>query len=112
MNLAEEIESMGKRDRRLISHQLANILLNLLEGQHLPDWQGKTWRCALHGARQELGWILTDSPSLCHQLTDLIDAAYPGARQMVAEAMGLPLVTFPEQCPFTLEQILDEDWPA
>ena len=112
MNLAEEIESMGKRDRRLISHQLATILLHLLEGQHLPDWQGKTWRCALHDARQELGWILTDSPSLCHQLTALVDATYPGARRRAADEMGLPLATFPAHCPFMLEQILDEEWPA
>ena len=111
VNLAEEIESMGKRDRRLISHQLANILLNLLEGQHLPDWEGKTWRCALHSARQELGWILTDSPSLRHQLTALVDATYPGARRRAAEEMGLPLASFPEQCPFTVVQIISDDWP-
>lgn len=109
MNLAEEIESMGKRDRRTISHHLTTILLNRLEEPHLPDAQVNAWRCAIHAARQELDWILTDSPSLRDQLTDLIDTAYPGARRMAAAETGLPLAIFPEQCPFAVEQVIDHD---
>ena len=37
-------------------------------------------------------------------------ALYHRARRDAAEETGLPLTTFPEQCPWPLESVLDEDW--
>jgi Domain of unknown function DUF29 len=56
--------------------------------------------------------VLDDSPTLRQQLPAILAEAYPRARRQAHEQTGLPLVTFPETCPWTLAQVLDEDcWP-
>ena len=42
-NIAEEIESMGKRDRRSISGYIQNVLLRLLKWRYQPERRGASW---------------------------------------------------------------------
>ncbi len=55
--------------------------------------------------------LLKDSPSLKTQLSVLAMEEYPAARKQAANETGLPLTTFPEHCPFTVEQITGDYWP-
>jgi hypothetical protein len=42
----------------------------------------------------------------------LLTASYPEARTKVSEETRLPVTTYPERCPWTIEQILDRNfWP-
>ena len=50
------------------------------------------------------------SPSLKHQLDELFAKAYARARKDASLETGIRLTTFPEQCPYSLEQALKEDW--
>ncbi|MBN2886169.1 MAG: DUF29 domain-containing protein [Chromatiaceae bacterium] len=110
-NLAEEIESMGKSDRRALTSHLVNLLLHRLKWDYQPRRRGMSWRLSMRNARREIGLILDDSPSLRRQLPDLIETAYAAARRDAAEETGLPLETFPEHCPFEVEQLLDDAGP-
>ena len=110
-NLAEEIESMGKSDRRAIISHLAIILLHLLKWRYQPERRGTSWRLSIRNGRQEVDWIVNDSPSLRRQLSELIESVYPMARENAADETGLALDVFPEQCPFTVEQVIGDDWP-
>ena len=111
-NLAEEIESMGKSDRRAIESYLFVILTHLLKWQFQPNRRGKSWRLSVSNGRREIERLLRDSPSLKPQLPELAMAEYPGARRQAADETSLPLSSFPEICPFTIEQIMDlEYWP-
>ncbi|TVR67192.1 MAG: DUF29 domain-containing protein [Candidatus Competibacteraceae bacterium] len=110
-NLAEEIESMGKSDRRAIISHLAIILRHLLEWCRQPERRGTRWRLSIRNGRQEIDWIVNDSPSLRRQLSELIESVYPMARENAADETGLALDVFPEQCPFTVEQVIGDDWP-
>ena len=111
-NLAEEIESMGKSDRRTIESFLFVILTHLLKWRFQPTRRGKSWRLSISNGRREIARLLRDSPSLKPQLSELATEEYRGARQQAADETGLPLSTFPDQCPFTVEQLLDvEYWP-
>ena len=110
-NIAEEIESMGRRDRSSTRSYLLNIALHLLKWRYQPERRGTSWRLSIRNGRDQISWQIKDSPSLRPQLTDLLADAYPSARRNAADETGLPLTTFPEQCPFTVEHITGDYWP-
>jgi Domain of unknown function DUF29 len=110
-HLAEEIESLGIKQRHAVDTHLRILLLHLLKWIHQPMESWTSWQCSID-ARDELNWRLTRNPSLRLKLPVSVAWAYPRARQLAARETGLPLATFPESCPWSLEQLLDEDfWP-
>ncbi len=113
-HLAEEIESLGKSDRRALGSHLRNLVLHLLKWHGQPTGRdtGHSWRSSIRNARAEIAVLLEDSPSLRREVSGLLARWYPLARLDAADETGLPLVTFPEACPWTAEQVLDTDfWP-
>ena len=110
-NIAEEIESMGKRDRRSISGYIQNVLLHLLKWRYQPERRGASWRLSIENGRYQIVDLLDESPSLNAHMEALTIKAYQQARKNAAGETSLPLITFPEQCPFTVEQITGDWWP-
>ena len=110
-NIAEEIESMGKRDRRSVSSYLQNVLLHLLKWQYQPERRGTSWKLSIRNGRYQIRRLLSESPSLKPQLPAMIAEDYSPARENAADETGLPLTTFPDVCPFTVEQITGDYWP-
>lgn len=110
-NLAEEIESIGKSDRRAIWSHLTHILLHLLKWHYQPERRGSSWTESIDNGREQLDWLVKDSPSLRPKFPLFVEDVYPRARRKAANETGLPLSIFPEQCPFTPDQITGEYWP-
>jgi len=113
-SVAEEVESLGKSDRRALGSHLRNLVLHLLKWHYQPSGRqtGPSWRQSIRNARAEIAVLLEDSPSLRQAVPPLIARWYPLAREDAADETGLPLATFPEVCPWTPKQILDaEFWP-
>ena len=113
-NLAEEIESLGKRDRRGLRNNLKVVLMHLLKWRYQPEMRqtGHSWESTIIEHRDRIEVILDDSPSLRRQVPAIITEAYPSARRLTGSETALPLETFPEACPWTAEQVLDETfWP-
>ena len=112
-HLAEEIESLGKRDRRAVESYLEVIVTHLLKWASQPQERprrGLSWQNSLAHARTRLARLLRDSPSLRHSLETLLADVYPDARRTAARQTGLPLVIFPEACPWSLDQLQDRDF--
>ena len=110
-NLAEEIESLGKSDRRAVHGHLKVLLQHLLKCAYQPPAH-VSWRASIREARRQIGLLLDDSPSLRRQVPSFVVRAYLHACQDAADETSLPLETFPEVCPWPLERVLDEDfWP-
>ena len=106
-HLAEELEDMGKSERRALRSQLHNLLLHLLKWQFQPSHRGVSWKLLLRNARHRIGIIIEDSPSLRPQIQVLILKEYPTARLDAIDETGLPEASFPQTCPYTLEQVID-----
>jgi Domain of unknown function DUF29 len=106
-NLAEEIDSMGRRDRRELESRLRKIIHHLLKWQVQPERRGRSWRDTLIEQRRQAEKLLKESPSLRPQLLDLRDEAYPDVRRDAVRDTGLRPQTFPAECPFAVAQILD-----
>lgn len=73
-NIAEEIESLGKSERRELSSQIRRILRHLykLESSSAgPPREG--WRATVRAARADALEVLEESPSLGREVGSLIE---------------------------------------
>jgi len=111
-NIAEEIESMGKTEKRELVSRLAVLLLHLLKWQFQPERRGKSWRSTIRIQRDDLIDHLRDNPSLKSKLGDALVDAYRKATIAAVGETDLPEETFPSECPWSFETIMEaEFWP-
>jgi len=110
LNLAEEIESVGRSDRREIRSRLMVLLAHLLKWRFQPHARSAGWLSTVREQRDQIESILEDSPSLRPVIAEALSRVYKRARTVATEETGLPETTFPADCPFTPEQILAEDF--
>jgi hypothetical protein len=111
-NIAEEIESMGRSEKRELVNRLAILLLHWLKWQYQPGRRNVGWRLIIENTRQELGDHLKDSPSLRSQQAEAIRSAYRRARHEALAETGFARATFPADCPYSFEQAIDPNfWP-
>jgi Domain of unknown function DUF29 len=114
-HLAEEIESLGRSDRRAIGHYLERLLKHLLKWTYQPAQRprhGRSWDRSIRQSRRKMAELMAESPSLHDYPAQRLATAYRPAREDAADETGLPLTIFPEACPWTIAQVLDADfWP-
>jgi hypothetical protein len=113
-NLAEELESLGRRDRRELGSRLQVLVMHLLKWRYQPEGRqhGQSWRQTIRTQRTEIQALLADSPSLRPTVSQILAQRYPDARVDALDETGLPDVTLPQACPWTPAQILDASfWP-
>ena len=110
VNIAAEIEDMGKRERRELLSRLSILIMHLLKWQVQPDRRGNSWTATIRLQRKEIGDLLLEMPSLRRYLAKNLPKAYEyGVVSAVAET-GLPSEAFPNTCPFPLDALLDPDF--
>ena len=111
-NIAEELESMGKSQKRALNSRLTVLLAHLLKWRYQAGARSPSWRNTIAIQRIELQELLEENPSLRAKLPGELPAAYRKALLWAANGTQLDLHTFPTSCPFTAEQVLDENfWP-
>lgn len=111
-NLAEEIESLGKRDRRELGSRLQVLVRHLLKWAYQPEGRGPSWRRTIRTQRLEIEELLADSPSLRPRVSALMAERYTRWVKDAAEETGLSETVFPPACPWTMDEVLDESlWP-
>jgi len=112
-HLAEEIESLGIADEHAVTRQLQRLLLHLLKWRYQPTHRTPSCRRSIRQARDAITDRIERSPHLRDYPAQRMPLAYRRARRDAADETGLPLATFPETCPWALDQVLDENfWPG
>ncbi|MBV8361122.1 MAG: DUF29 domain-containing protein [Deltaproteobacteria bacterium] len=113
-NVAEEIEDLGKSERRSVESHLETLLLHALKLSYARglsrDRNARLWENTIELARSEVRRLLDESPSLRPMLEELINNAYKDARISARRALGFPKEPLPETSPWTLEQVLDDNF--
>ncbi|MGH8611729.1 MAG: DUF29 domain-containing protein [Gammaproteobacteria bacterium] len=109
-HLVEEIEDMGRSQRRAVKSALLVVLIHLLKYRFQPTHRTQSWRATLREHRRRLRDEFADSPSLEPYAERVFAECYQDACEDAADETGLPLATFPPVCPFTLEHVLDRNF--
>lgn len=104
-NIAGEIESMGRSERRELTNRLAVLLAHLLKWQAQPGLRCNSWRLTIAEQRRQTARVLADNPSLRPQLGGILDDAYGDALLMAQRETGLPDTAFPPECQWTADEI-------
>jgi len=111
-NLLEEIEAMGRAERRSLRSRLAVLLMHLLKWQYQPQLRGKSWRVTITHQRTAIRSLLEDSPGLQHALQGRVDSAWQDALKDVVVETELDKNTFPSACPWGFDAFMDDNfWP-
>ncbi|MBD2294681.1 DUF29 domain-containing protein [Anabaena sphaerica FACHB-251] len=109
-NLIEELEALGKRDKNAVASLLEQIIRHFLL---LPYWteeyeiNGNYWQTEIIGFRNQLERLLTNN--LQNYLHSKLEKIYRSALKYVKQKTRFK-IDFPEDCPYTLEQLLDENY--
>lgn len=113
VHIAEEIDSMGRTEKRELISRLTVLLLHLLKWRYQPGKRGPSWEASIANQRDDIVDHLDDNPSLKPLLPQALASAYRKACREAVAATGLSGSTFPELCPWTVEQVLDGGfWPG
>jgi type II secretory pathway component PulM len=78
-HVAEEIEDMGKRDKRELYSRLTVLIAHLLKWKWQPERKTKSWRSTIVTQRAELRRLFEQSPSLRAIVHDAADDVYSDA---------------------------------
>lgn len=111
-HVAEELENMGKSQKRELVSRLAVLLAHLLKWQYQPDRRSDSWVSTIVTQRTEILLLLDDSPSLRHDMDSSVEKGYRFARDRAARETGIGKDAIPVLCPYSFEQMVDEEfWP-
>ena len=109
-NLAEEIEGVGRSERRELFSRIEVVLLHLLKWQMQPGMRCSSWTGTIDEQRRRIEAVLDDSPSLRPQVAAAVIRGYPDAKRAAVFETRMDDHNFPAECQFSPEQVLDEDF--
>jgi hypothetical protein len=104
-NLVEEIKDLSKRERDKLISSIRLIIHHLLKWDYQPQKRSRSWQITIERERNNFHFYLEDSPSLQKYLNqEWVDKAYRNARLDAAKETGLD---FPENCPYSIQEIIE-----
>ncbi|MGB0564256.1 MAG: DUF29 domain-containing protein [Spirulinaceae cyanobacterium] len=106
-NLVEEIESLGRQQRRELRNRLAVLLGHLLKWEYQPERRSRSWLATLRVQRRDIASLLQENPSLQLYLEEALVEGYANGRDLAMGETGLAAMTFPVDCPYGVDQVLD-----
>ncbi|MEH2091335.1 DUF29 domain-containing protein [Nostoc sp.] len=109
-NLIDEIETMGRSEKKALRSNLEVVLMHLLKYKYQAEKRSGSWRATIREHRKRIRQALEESPSLKPYFDEVFELCYDDARLLAVDETELHLATFPEQSPFTPEQALDPDF--
>ncbi|MBD2233973.1 DUF29 domain-containing protein [Phormidium tenue] len=110
-NLVEEVESLGRQQKQELKNRLGVLLGHLLKWQYQPSQRSKSWRYTIKEQRLQILDLLDQNPSLKSFQDEAVVKGYQLGLLLVGRETPLDPKTLPDQCPFTLEQLLDDQFP-
>jgi len=113
-HLADEIEDVGKTEKRELASRMAVLLAHLLKWTRQPEKRSNSWRSTINDQRKRIALAIKATPSLKAVMRDRDwrEDMWLDARAQARKETGLAEDDLPESCPWTMEQAADPDfWP-
>ena len=111
-NLIEELEDLGRSEQRELGSYLRVLMMHLLKWQYQPERRASSWKTTITNCRDSIQDCLEDAPSLQRFLNDTEwrQKYYRRACRDAAKETQKPVLIFPENCPYLLDQLVDPNW--
>jgi hypothetical protein len=106
-HLIEEVEALASTAPKALAARLKVLLMHLAKRCYQPDHRTGSWEAQIKEQRRAIGRLIKKNPVVKPRVPALFAEAWEETREDAADETGLPLATFPEACPWTLEQTLD-----
>ena len=110
VNLIEELETLGRKERQEFRNRLAVLLGHLLKWQFQAEKRSSSWLSTIREQRIQIKLLLQDSPSLKLYLEEVFLTAYELGLALAMRETQLGQQVFPEICPYTCEQTLNSEF--
>ncbi|WP_271254337.1 DUF29 domain-containing protein [Pseudanabaena sp. Chao 1811] len=111
VHLVEEIESLGKQEKRELENRLGVLIGHLLKWIYQPSMRSRSWQVTIRVQRQQLQRHIQQNPSLKSYLSEAIAVGYDLGLELFFKETQLIDQDLPETCPFTEEQIFNPNFP-
>ncbi len=109
-HIAEEIEDVGKSEKRELRNRMSVLLAHLLKWQYQPERQGNSWRRTIKEQRKAILDCLDETPSLKPDMQDPRWWERVWADAISAILKEVELDGLPESCPWAFAEILEPTW--
>lgn len=107
-NIAEEIEDIGRFQKRELESKLEVLIMHLLKWQFQPNLSYRSWQLTIKEQRLRLKKLLSENPSFKSVLEEIKDKIYPLAVISAEKETGLSV--FPDTCFYNLQEILSSEF--
>lgn len=108
-HIVEEIEDLGNAQRNALESQMIRLLMHMLKIKYQPKKHTKSWDRSIGNAHIAIERILNKNPSLRKEMLQIWEEAYRYARKKAHIEAGLEIKVFPERCPWSLEEVFQEN---
>jgi hypothetical protein len=106
VNIAEELEDMGRSERSELTNRMAVLLTHLLKWIHQPERRSRSWALTVAEQRARIGRLVSRNPSLKGYTAEAVEDAYAGAIYAAERETGLDTGVFPPECPWTFDEAM------
>lgn len=109
-NLIEEIETLGRQQRQELRNRLAVLMGHLLKWQYQSEQRSRSWLATIRVQRRDILRLIKENPSLKPYLEEALLEAYDNARDLAMGETDLPEETFPRECQYLPQAILNPEF--
>ena len=109
-NLIEEVEAMGRSEKRELENRLVVLLLHLLKWKYQVNRRCRSWQLTIKTRRIDFLKVLRDNPGLKPALDQCLIDAYQLATIKASQETGLDEAIFPASCPWELSDAIKQDF--
>lgn len=107
-NLIEEIESLGRQQRAELRNRLSVLIAHLLKWEYQPTRRSRSWLNTIRIQRIDTLELREENPSLKPYLPEVLQKAYIKGIALASGETNLPIKTFPQDCPYSIDEILSD----
>ena len=109
-NIIEEIEALGSSEKHQLINRLSLVISHLLKWQYQPNIRGHSWVYTIREQRDQARFHIEDNPSLKSRLDEILTRAYKVGVSKAAKDTSLDKNDFPSECPYTFDQIMNDEF--
>jgi hypothetical protein len=109
-NLIEEVETMGRSEKRELESRLTVLLLHLLKWKYQEVRRGRSWELSIIEQRLKFQETLEENPGLKPRLDEILAKAYKFSTLQASRETNISSNVFPQDCPWTFDQITNETY--